>query len=267
VKEEAALPRVQNLTNRVLQKFGLVMMRKVTHQKLNLALKESADAERKWRIFAAFPYDPRTFFSLLGAHKSQLGQDLLAVGVSQAKQNGFFVEFGATDGISLSNTHLLEKELGWTGILAEPGKNWHAALQSNRTAEIVKYAVWSQSGEKLSFLEASVPELSTLTSFIKSDHHIRKGRVYEVESISLMDLLEQKQAPFFIDFLSIDTEGSEFDILSSFDFKKYSFGLLCIEHNYSPQWEAVASLLQENGYERILSEVSLWDSWFVPKES
>lgn len=52
------------------------------------------------------------------------------------KQNGFFVEFGATNGIDLSNTYLLETEFGWNGILAEPDKYWHTSLIANRTAII-----------------------------------------------------------------------------------------------------------------------------------
>ena len=67
---------------------------------------------------------------------SQLGQDLFAVSQSQIKRGGFFVEFGASNGLTLSNTYLLEKELQWTGILAEPARCWQQALRENRTADI-----------------------------------------------------------------------------------------------------------------------------------
>jgi FkbM family methyltransferase len=166
--------------------------------------------------------------------------------------------------LELSNTYLLEKELGWSGILAEPAKVWHRDLEENRNVEISKVAVWSLSGETMKFLETSEPELSTLTRFSGSDQHARKGTTYEVETLSLMDLLLSRNAPPYIDFISIDTEGSEFEILENFDFSKFSFGLLCIEHNYTSSRESVSLLLQSNGYECILEDVSRWDAWFVP---
>jgi len=61
-------------------------------------------------------------FLLINREKSsaQLLQDLFVIYFSKGKKSGYFVEFGATDGISNSNTHLLEKALEWQGILAEP---------------------------------------------------------------------------------------------------------------------------------------------------
>ena len=245
---------------RVLAKFGLAVVRTKSLEEVNTGMA----FERHRRIFSAFPYDLQSFSKFSEKSKSQLGQDLLAVGCSGAKRGGFFVEFGATNGVELSNTHLLEKELGWNGILAEPAKVWHRDLEANRNVEVSKAAVWSLSGANMKFLETSAPELSTLKRFSGSDQHVRKGTTYEVETLTLMDLLLSMKAPPYIDFISIDTEGSEFEILKNFDFSKFSFGLLCIEHNYTSSRESVLSLLQNNGYERILEDVSRWDGWFVP---
>jgi hypothetical protein len=70
--------------------------------------------------------------------KSQYKQDLFVLTQLGFKRNGFFVEFGATDGVELSNTYILEKQFDWSGILAEPAKCWHEALERNRKAFIEK---------------------------------------------------------------------------------------------------------------------------------
>ena len=161
---------------------------------------------------------------------------------------------------------MLEKEFGWSGILAEPSKNWHQDLLRNRSSHIELKAVYTKSNEKLSFLEASSPSLSTLNSFKNIDSHNRKGQTYEVETISLMDLLTKYDAPQVIDYLSIDTEGSELDILSNFDFEHYKFKVITVEHNFTEQRERINLLLSSKGYKQVLKEISSFDDWYVLKE-
>ena len=194
--------------------------------------------------------------------RSQIRQDLFVLAALNFRRRGFFVEFGATDGVSLSNTHMLEQVFGWSGILAEPAICWHEKLKANRGAPISTKCVWSRSGEKILFNE--VAELSTIDTFTESDWHDRHaGQRYEVETISLNDLLEQHQAPRAIDYLSIDTEGSEFDILSNLDWEKYSFSVITCEHNFTAQRESIFDLLTSRGYTRVLEELSQFDDWYV----
>ena len=101
--------------------------------------------------------------------QSQLFQDLFVVFFLQGKRNGFFVEFGATDGRGLSNTFILERDFQWNGILAEPARCWHAALRSARRAAIDTRCVWSESGQTLEFKETDLKELSTLTNLADRD--------------------------------------------------------------------------------------------------
>lgn len=202
----------------------------------------------------------------LDASRAQLRQDLFALSALDFKRGGFFVEFGATDGVDLSNTYLLEKGFEWTGILAEPARCWHTALRQNRTARVETRCVWAVSGQMLPFNEANVGTLSTIASFSATDGHAesrRLGRTYAVESISLNDLLDQYDAPKVVDYLSIDTEGSEFEILKSVDFDRYSFRVITCEHNYTPAREQVHDLLAGKGYQRRYPQLSGCDDWYV----
>lgn len=206
------------------------------------------------------------FLEVVKKSKSQLRQDLFVLSELNFKKNGFFVEFGATNGIDLSNTYLLEKEFGWKGVLAEPARCWHKRLTSNRSAAIETKCVWSTSGSILKFNEVVLGELSTINSFSSTDFHreTRKaGRTYDVETISLNDLLAKHNAPQLVDYLSIDTEGSEFEILSSFDFSRHCFSVITCEHNYTPVRQEICSLLARNGYVRKYQELSDCDDWYV----
>jgi FkbM family methyltransferase len=208
--------------------------------------------------------------SLIEKSKSQLKQDLFVLAELDFKKNGFFVEFGATNGIDLSNTYLLENEFGWDGILAEPAKFWHKDLKSNRNCNIEINCVWSDSVSVLNFNQVDEDaELSTISSFNTSDGRSKfreSGQNYKVNTISLNDLLDKYNAPKKIDYLSIDTEGSEYEILSNFDFSKYEFRIITCEHNGTPIREKVFHLLTKNGYIRKYVGLSKWDDWYVKSE-
>lgn len=204
---------------------------------------------------------------IVSMSKSQLGQDVLALAIQGTIQPGFFVEFGATNGVDLSNSYLLEKSFGWSGILSEPAKNWHPDLKANRDSKIDFRCVLDTSGQTVSFSETTLGELSTLTDLVNSDSNKllrKKQSSYEVETISLIDLLDYYNAPSHIEFLSVDTEGSEFAILEKFDFARYTFGLICVEHNFTNNREKLFGLLSSKGYKRIYEEYSQFDDWYIP---
>jgi FkbM family methyltransferase len=206
---------------------------------------------------------------LIEKSHAQFHQDLFVLAALGFKRDGYFVEFGATDGVELNNTLLLEREFGWTGLLAEPARCWHKMLAGNRTAIKDLRCVWTSSGETLTFNEVDYAELSTIEAFSGGDSRKaerKKGRTYEVTSISLLDLLREHRAPETIDYLSIDTEGSELEILSAFDFSAYRFNVISCEHNYSPARERIHALLTRHGYRRCLQHVSDVDDWYVASD-
>ena len=199
--------------------------------------------------------------------KSQLGQEIFALIENDFKRDGYFIEFGATDGLELSNTHLLEKEFGWTGILAEPAKIWHEELQKNRSCNIETQCVWSKSGEVLSFHESDTAVLSTVNSLRTiadgNKEYRLEGKQYDVQTISLEDLLKKYSAPKRIDYLSIDTEGSEYEILSNFNFDAYDIRVITCEHNYMPERDEIYKLLTSKGFFRVETNKSQWDDWYT----
>lgn len=209
--------------------------------------------------------------STLASHsKSQLKQDLFVLSELNFKRDGYFVEFGATNGVDLSNSYMLEKQMGWTGIVAEPAHIWHDDLIKNRSCLLDFNCVWKESGKTLEFNEVDAAELSTINVFSGVDEHAKtreNGNKYEVNTISLIDLLEKHDAPKEIDYLSIDTEGSEFEILSAFDFDAYKIKVITCEHNYTPMREKILNLLLSKGYVRKYTEFSRFDDWYVYNNS
>jgi FkbM family methyltransferase len=209
-------------------------------------------------------------FAMTHADKTfaQLCQDLWIIYATRGKQLGFFVDIGAMDGVTLSNTFLLEQDFGWGGIVVEPNPMFSRELMSNRRCRVEKRCVWSRTGLTLPFKQVARAEFSTLQTVDPLDMHEKAGlrnefRVTEVETISLNDLLEEARAPARIDFLSLDTEGSELEILSVFDFQRWTFERICVEHNFTERRQQIYDLLTRNGYTRVLNSLSQWDDWYV----
>lgn len=259
---------MKNFINNILSKFDVKLVRKSSHEKLVYNSKKFRDYELSELIDKKLLNE---YFDNLRFSKSQLRQDLFVLCELGFKRNGYFVEFGATNGVDLSNTYLMETNFGWDGILAEPAKLWHSSLKNNRSVAIETDCVWRSTGETLLFNEVNdkkhSAELSTIDIFSNVDMH-KKARnkssnKYKVQTISLSDMLKKHNAPKYIDYLSIDTEGSEYEILSSFEFSEYDIKLITCEHNYTPIREKIKELLEKNGYERKFSNFSLFDDWYV----
>lgn len=187
---------------------------------------------------------------------SQLGQDKWVL--SLFPQPGFFVDVGFYDGVALSNTYLLELN-GWKGIGIDPFPNNY---ECRKNTIIAPYAVYSEDNKKVSFCRNA--GLSGITTFLgkKQKRAIKKDNTVTIKSRLLVDILKENNAPEFIEYLSLDTEGTEYEILRTFDWDSYRFGCLTIEHNRDEaKKKSIAKLLESKGYK--CAKYVKWDVWYV----
>jgi FkbM family methyltransferase len=256
------------------------MQAKLMFNRMLLVLRYRSISLRLLRIIFAKSSNSLVFLSnfpavaklpaLLQGSQAQFFQDIVALHYSGFKRNGYFVEIGAGDGKLQSNTYFLEKNYNWSGILAEPNKSQYNKILSNRNCHFSNKIVFSQSNLELIFNETSQPYLSTIDEFSKSDGHASQRlksnslQKYNVKTISLMDLLEFYQSPKTIDYLSLDTEGSEYHILSTFNFDIYRIRLITVEHNFTENRSKIFNLLINNNYRRIHENISNVDDWYIP---
>ena len=209
--------------------------------------------------------------------KSQLYQDVFASFVVGDKFDKTFFEFGATNGISLSNSYMLENLLNWKGALSEPSPQWHNALKKNRpNTNILTDCVWSKSDLELDFFVSDVGELSSLNEFKESDKssmpgntsiRLKNGKIISVKTISLNDVIEKEFKFKTPSYISIDTEGSEYEILKFFDFKKFRPVVFTVEHNFTELQLKIDELMKANDYVRVFKKITKFDAWYISKEA
>ncbi len=237
----------------------------VMQSEIGILRHELKIAQKRNQILVAKDTVASPYSNLKEKAVSQLGQELWALEKTNYKREGFFVEFGATDGILLSNTYMLEKEFGWNGILAEPNPVFFKELQSNRECIVTKACISGTSGDEVEFIFADV--FGGMSKHMDADHHLEKRKAYQqdnrnvttLKTISLNDFLKEHNAPKDIDYISVDTEGSELDILQAFPFKDWNVKLWTVEHNFTPAREEIFKIMTAHGYRR---KESQWDDWY-----
>ena len=216
-------------------------------------------------------------FKKIENFQSQIYQDIFASFVVGDKYEKTFLEFGATDGFNLSNSFLLENSFDWKGALAEPSPQWHEALKKNRkNSKIITKCIWKESGKKLDFFMSDFGELSSLKDFVESDKssipdnaeaRLKNGKIISVETISLNDVVNEYFDSICPSYISIDTEGSEYEILKAFDLDNFRPKVFTIEHNYTENETKIDELLITSGYKRIFRKLTGFDAWYVQSEN
>ena len=181
---------------------------------------------RRMRLGEAYPFT------------SQAGQDVVVDRLFKGKRGGTFADIGGYDGVSGSNTLYLEARKGWTGVLVEPVTAQREKAAQVRRCPCLPYAVAAQDGTatmievregftQMSGLEGSYD--AAMLARVRSDPRHSEA-VVEVETRTLSRILTEAGVPD-PDFLSLDIEGGELDVLSAFPFDRHRVGVWSIENN------------------------------------
>ena len=194
---------------------------------------------------------------LLQPHYGEFDQDLwVALAVAHGKQNGYYVDVGSGDGVIQSNTKLLDR-MGWQGVCIDP----FPTNMQTRTCQLFQQPVWSESGKKVKFREAgAVGGIDTTLKTYKGQ--ASAANEAEFVTATLDEILEKAKAPKWIDYMNLDIEGAEYEVLRGFSLDRYNVGSFTIEHNFEPEKrELIRKLMESKGYVRVRSwEV---DDWYV----
>jgi len=169
---------------------------------------------------------------------SQIGQDKYFIeNINKGKRKGYFVDIGAHDGITLSNTYALESQLEWSGLCVEVCDDTFNKLINTRKCKCVNECVFSVSGlvKELEIpLKHPLPEGNDVLIRIKGMSHGFPSQFEEVKTFkkitkTLTDIFKENDVPSVINYMSIDIEGSDLEALKGLDFSKYTIEFLTIE--------------------------------------
>jgi FkbM family methyltransferase len=204
---------------------------------------------------------------------SQYYQDFFIDFLFNKKEGGVFLDIGANDGITFSNTYHFEKFRNWTGLCIEPHNEVFEKSKSIRNCFLENCCI-SNKETIVTFRKiignGNLDMLSGIVEFMSDEfkkriddvvkNNTNAGQYTDIKIFAYnINTLLEKYNLIAIDYCSIDTEGAEYEIVSSIDFEKYSITSFSIEGNN----EKVSQYLQRKGYKCIKSEL---DNFYIKQD-
>jgi FkbM family methyltransferase len=191
---------------------------------------------------------------------------------------GFFVELGANDGVAQSNTLYFERERGWRGVLIEPILHNYLKCRQNRSEDNAFFCAacvsdrYAEPYVRLTYANLMTAPHGVVSDIADPSQHAQSGSMYlpagevpvDVMAVArtLSSLLDEAQAPFKIDLLSLDVEGGELEVLKGINHSRHRFRYMLIECR-DPQ--RLASYLTEVGYV-LIDKISQHDYLYANNE-
>lgn len=163
---------------------------------------------------------------------SQYGEDIVIKKFFNSKRDGYVVEVGAADGIENSHTHFLCFQYNWSGILIEPHPQYFYNLEEaygyNENLVLINKGILNKFGSYKFYLNGQISRFLTDPEVIKKFNH---HGVKDIECVTLESIFEDYNVPIGFDFLTVDAEGSDMDVLESANLLKWKPKLVCVEHS------------------------------------
>ncbi len=187
---------------------------------------------------------------------SQTGEDALLWGVFKDLKEGFFIEVGAFDGRYLSNTLSFEEQ-GWTGICVEPHPQYFEYCRANRPNSTCVQAacVGPDAPSTVTFLSEPLGLLSGLRADETPNlpgRYAARGMVFpgfskvEIAAKTLDSIIAEHHPSLqTVDFLSVDVEGTELDVLRGFSLDAH---VIVAEANTDASLSALRDYMAHRGY-------------------
>lgn len=210
---------------------------------------------------------------------SQKAEDEMLLSFFNGLCGGTYMEMGALNGLSFSNSYVFNKAFGWKGLMVELVPSNYEKLVVNRPNEIatINAAVCSEPKVLHFYEKKGLGAVNGVWEFAAPDFRKRAwpnatlADTTEIQCRRLQDIIdevmgESTEAGVYFDFFSLDIEGAEIEALLSIDFDRVNFGVLVIEgQRFNPRKDyAVISILENHGY--FFLENTKHNDWLMNKE-
>ena len=190
--------------------------------------------------------------------KSQLHQDMWAAEQNGCKKRGFYVDMGSGHGTNISNTVLLDQKYGWDGLCIDANPRG----MEERSCAVESAVLYDKSGKTVTFKDAAYQDLAGISEHIKGEWHrnqTKNASTKKVVTKSVRDVFRDHTVPPIVDYLNVDVEGAEFNILQGMVkervFENHCFRNISLEHNFvQPERDEMRKLLEQQKYTYVGSE-------------